>query len=100
MGRISRWVGVVLVCFAMVGCGDFKAGLEDAQATRDAIQSELGTDASVNFNVFHGPGGKKTIVSVRLAKTPPGDAAAIKTRVRSIVDAHFRTHVDDVRLSM
>src|SRR5262245_28910250 len=98
MGRISRWVGVGLVCFAMVGCGDLKAGMEDAQATRDAIRSELGTDASVNFEIFSGTGGKKTIVSVQLEKPPAGDAAEIKARVRAIVESHFRAHVDDVQL--
>jgi hypothetical protein len=100
MGMVTRWLAVCLFCAGMVGCADLEAASQDAGATRDAIQSDLGVDAEVGFRIFQGTGGAKTFVSVKLATTPPGEAAAIKAKVRAIVEAHFRRHVDDVDVAM
>jgi hypothetical protein len=73
-----------------------KHDFEDAKKAQASIKGELGVDARVTFRTFSGANGTTTNVSVHLNAPPPGDAAALKSRVTSIVTGAFREHVDTV----
>lgn len=85
------------VCLS--ACGDLKNGLADSKRSQTDIKSELGVDSEVNFREFTGSKGKTTTVTVHLDSVPPGDVAAIKASVTTIVTRDFRAHVDKVVVS-
>lgn len=96
MLRVLQTVFLALsLLFAVAGCQSLKEGLEDAQATSQDIEAQLGVKAQVNFHVTNGH--KK--VSVTLSETPEGEAKEIKAKVRTIVEAHFED-VDEVEIAM
>ncbi len=96
----TGWASLLVAAIALTGCGQFKELSAESIATRNAIRTELGVDAQVAFRSFSGTSGKKVFVSVRLSSTPPGEAAAIKMRVESIVKSHFKEPVDRVDVTM
>jgi hypothetical protein len=66
--------------------------MEDGKRTEAAIRSELGVDSSVSVHIFNG----RTMVTAKLKSTPPGDAAAVKSKVTDIVNRNFHAKVERV----
>jgi predicted small secreted protein len=98
---LRSWRVVLMLCMALVvtACLAMREAGEDARKTEAAIKAELGVDAQINFRVFSGTAGKQLFVDVRLNTAPTGDAATVKTKVTTIVNRNFRSHVDEVKVS-
>lgn len=94
---LSSLLALSLACGA---CTELKERGQDASQAAAAIRREVGTEASVGFQVFHGTGGRRLIVNVKLANTPPGDAQQLKAKITEIVQKSFREHVDQVNIAL
>ncbi len=87
------------LCIGAAGCG-LKTGREDSKKTEEAIKSELGIDARINFRTFTSTAnGTRTIVTVSLGEPPVGDAREFKAKVSQIVERNFRSQVDRVEIA-
>ena len=94
---LSRQIRAALLVasIGIAGCGGFKQSMEDSKRATAALKSELGIDAQISFRTMNG----HTIVGVRLAKAPSGDAAEAKKRVTEVITQNFRQKVERVDIA-
>jgi hypothetical protein len=73
-----------------------KQAFADCKATESAIHSELGVDSVCSVRTVNG----HTSVTARLKSTPPGEAAAVKSKVTDIVTRTFHAKVERVDVAL
>jgi hypothetical protein len=86
----------VLLAVPVVAC----AQEVDSLACEKEIQAELGVGSQVAVSTFFASSGKRVIVKVRLVNAPQAEVSVVKAKVDEIVRRSFRSHVDEVLVSL
>lgn len=100
LGR--RATTMVVGSVLLVGCSmaeQFKEMQEDSAKAKAAIESELGGEVQIGWNIMN---GRVAAVRVAFSKPPAGqgDLAQLKHRVAELVNRSFRRTVERVEVSI
>ncbi len=102
IGRRATVWAIVIGCALVVGCSiaeQFKEMQEDSGKAKAAIESELGGEVQIGWNITNG-----RVIAVRVAFVKPpaheADLKQLKVRVTELVTKTFRRGVERVEVSI